>query len=124
VILAVYECTRGSIAAPRPGLPISVPSVRASGPAQARKTVSRMDGVKRDSVRCDSARAARRRRFFCEKEAYVSVDEASIAKGEPSAVVPRGSTGSCGDDDKGSIRAVELSAASCLSVPWYSGTNI
>ena len=48
-------------------------SLRSVAPAHARYTVSLIEGVKRDSVRCDSVSAARRSKFFCEKEAYISV---------------------------------------------------
>ena len=42
-------------------------------PAQARNTASRMPGVKRESVRCDSDKAASRTMFFFENEAWTSV---------------------------------------------------
>ncbi len=49
-------------------------------PAQARKTASRIEGVKRDRVRWELFNAARRRRFFCEKIDWLSKELPSIAE--------------------------------------------
>lgn len=49
------------------GVEVPADSARSEGPAQARKTASRIEGVKRERVRWESVRAARRNRFFCEK---------------------------------------------------------
>ena len=59
------------------GVLVPVESLRSDAAAHARNTVSRIEGVKRDSVRCDSVSAARRSIFFCEKEACISVGVSS-----------------------------------------------
>ena len=46
------------------GVEVPAESVRSDGPAQARKTASRIEGVKSDSVRWEFVKAAKRRRFF------------------------------------------------------------
>lgn len=55
VVLPKYECVRLKLGV----MPEEELSLRSVGLAQARKTASRMDGVKRESVRCESVRAAK-----------------------------------------------------------------
>jgi hypothetical protein len=59
---AELRCERDGSEWAREG--VWVPELRSFEAAQARNTASRIEGVKRDSVWCDSDRAARRRRFF------------------------------------------------------------
>lgn len=88
------------------GLPCGV-SVPGESPfsvvaAQARKTVSRIDGVKSDSVRCDSVKAASRSIFFCENEACISFGLSSEnSEVSLSSIVPP-SIGFCGGLANGS----------------------
>jgi hypothetical protein len=72
-ILPKVDCIRDRLPRVRPG--VAAPSARSGWPAHARKTVSRMPGVKSDSVCCDSDSAARRRMFFCENEACAACVE-------------------------------------------------
>lgn len=60
---------RREIATRVPGVVEPDMSLFSAAPARARKTASGMGGVNRDRVRWESVRAARRRRFFWEKEA-------------------------------------------------------
>ena len=46
------------------GVDVPAESVRSDGPAQARNTASRIEGVNNESVRWESVRAANRKRFF------------------------------------------------------------
>ncbi len=61
-ILERLPCVRAGVAAPDSGL--------SGRPAHARKTASRMPGVKSERVCWDSERAARRKMFFWENEAW------------------------------------------------------
>ena len=60
----IEECMRDRGFGRASGVPIADESWDSLELAHARKTVSRMAGVKRERVCCDSLRAARRRRFF------------------------------------------------------------
>ena len=79
----LYDCDRD-----RAGGPCGVAGVFDPGtspcsgaPAQARKTASRIEGVKSERVRWELFNAARRRRFFCEKTDWLLSEElASIAE--------------------------------------------
>ena len=95
--LPVYEWPRamtGVIGVARPLLPCTSPL--SVGPAQALKTTSRIPGVKSDKVLCESVRALRRRRFFCEKRACISGPESRSREAiwEASKTLPELSTGS------------------------------
>jgi hypothetical protein len=119
-ILDKLPCVRAGVAIPDSGL---------SGcPAHARKTASRIPGVKRDKVRCDSDRAARRRIFFCEKEACISPESSDNSEiWASSNGLPNASTASCGGDARGSMAAVvslALSSLSSVSSSRYSGDNM
>lgn len=87
-----------------------------------------MPGVKRDSVRCDSDRAARRRMFFWEKEAWISPESSDKAEiWASSNGFPKASTASCGGDARGSMAAVVSlapSSRSSVSISWYSGDSM
>ena len=89
----------------RPGLPGDMkPSLYSPGPAQALKTTSRMDGVKSDSVLCESVNVASCKRFFLEKRECISTPE-SRDKDAISAednTFPEASTGSSGAFSNGS----------------------
>lgn len=87
-ILERLPCVRPGVAAPESGL--------SEWPAQARKTASRMPGVKSERVRCDSESAARRRIFFCEKDAWISPGESSDSAEiwDSSSGLPNASTAS------------------------------
>jgi hypothetical protein len=90
--------------------------------------VSRIGGVKRERVRWESDSAASRRRFFCEKEACVSVAESSEKEGiwESSNTVFNQSTGSCGGLCRGSTGTVLSSDFSInrSSSSRYSGDHM
>lgn len=58
-LLPVEECARVRLV-----LGVAAPSPRSDGPAHALKTASRIEGVNRDSVRCESVRTASLTRFF------------------------------------------------------------
>lgn len=68
------DCMRDRLDNVRAGVFEPELSTRSDAPAQALKTVSRIEGVNNDSVLCDSDSAARRRMFFCEKDACISED--------------------------------------------------
>ncbi len=106
-------------------------SPRSVGPAQALKTASRMLGVNRDNVLCESVNAARRRRFFCEKSECAS--EPASREIEAIWLASRGfpekSTGSCGGLARGSTAFSSgtdfwsFRASSSSSFARYSGTH-
>lgn len=92
-------------------------------PTQARKMLSLMGQVKRARVRCDSARAAKRSMFFCEKVACILVGSLLLSTAASSAPVssdatplPSGSTG-------GDARRACLSRSSCSSASRCPGTK-
>lgn len=86
-ILDRLPCVRAGVAAPDSG--------RSGWPAHARKTASRMPGVKSDRVRWDSERAASRRMFFCEKDAWISPESRDRAEiWASSRGLPKASTAS------------------------------
>ena len=92
-------------------------SPRSRGPVQALKTASRIDGVKRDSVRWESVRVASRIRFFWEKSDCVSIDESSDSDATSAGVktFPLASTGSCGGVANGSTTDSELGLSRLLT---------
>lgn len=102
LVLPSVECER--INAGVAGVDEPAESPRSEGPAQALKTASRIDGVNNDKVRCESVSAAKRRRFFCENNEWISEppskvnDDISLA----STTFPLESTASCGGLAKGS----------------------
>lgn len=74
--------------------------------AQARKTASRIEGVNSDNVRWDCDSAARRRRFFCENVAWVSVGlSREMGRMEESSST---GAGSCAGLARGSIGFVDV----------------
>jgi hypothetical protein len=93
------------------GVEVPVESVRSEGPAQARKTASRIEGVNNERVRCESVKAAKRRRFFWENNEWISDppsndrDDISLA----SRTLPRASTASCGGLANGSTATSSFS---------------
>ena len=64
VMLPMWEWDRDSTELASCGVPVPLFSKRSALPAHARNTVSLIDGVNRDSVRCDSVSVASLRRFF------------------------------------------------------------
>lgn len=100
------------------------------GPAQARNTASRIEGVKRDKVRFESFSVARRTRFFWENNDCVSSPEsnANDAMAAEFKTFPVESTGSCGGLARGSTTFSSFGGDSALSNSWssrarYSGTH-
>ena len=103
-------------------------SDRSDGPAHARKTASRIEGVNNDRVRCESVNAASRSRFFCENNEWISEppssdnEDISLA----SKTFPLESTASCGGLANGSKGTSSFSdflacAISSSSFALYSG---
>ena len=88
--LANVDCILDRLECVKPG--VLAPDSGRSWFVHARKTTSLIPGVNSDKVRCDSDKAARRRMFFCENEAWISdagsSDKASIcaeSRGFPKA---------------------------------------
>lgn len=102
------------------------PSPGSERPVHALYTTSRMDGVNKDSVRCESVRAARRSKFFCENREWVSTPDSSDSDAISDAfkAFPKASTGSWGGLAKGSWPGPSVSTLVCSSSrSRYSGTH-
>lgn len=98
-------------------------SFLSAGLAQALNTVSRIDGVKSDSVRCESLSAASRNRFFCENNECISDPPSSDREdiSFASKTFPRASTASCGGLENGSIGTSSSSDfPACSADSWSS----
>jgi hypothetical protein len=86
------------------GVEVPTESPLSDGPAQARNTASRIEGVNKDKVRCESLSAPKSSKFFCENSACVPAppsndrDDISLA----SKTFPLASTASCGGLANGS----------------------
>lgn len=126
LVLPTEECAliRPGVA----GVELPADSFLSDGPAQARKTASRIEGVNKERVRCESVKAARRSRFFWENNEWISDppsrdnEEISLA----SRTFPLESTASCGGLENGSTATSSFScfaacATSSSSFARYSG---
>ena len=104
------------------GVELPAESLRSDGPAHARKTASRMEGVNNDKVRWESVRAASRSRFFCENNEWISDppssdnEDISLA----SKTFPLESTASCGGLENGSTAT---SSSSCFTACAISSSS-
>ena len=111
VLLA--DCCRDSDESARDGVVVPVISPCSAAPAHARNTASRIGGVKRDRVRWESVRVARRNKFLCEKVACVS-DGLSMERDATSASSkgrPNASQALIGGEASGSMGCSLLFAA-------------
>jgi hypothetical protein len=110
-----------------PGACNPVNSPLSVGPAQARKTTSRIGGVNKDNVRCESVRVARRSRFFLENKVSLPESRDMDAISAAFRGLPEESTASWGGLARGSKAGsscdVPRLAGSCCCRASCSGTH-